>query len=225
MVKEEGSRAEELRTLGWSAEEVRTYEELWEYRQRWGAINLEREERELLRKAEALLPKRVSGRGPQRKTIREKSHYRWLNHHLEALRSSPTEAALQPGEGGAWPILLEEELRALRYYQPVLGLPDTLKGKVFLAERERWAAEAASSGRVVQHDFSAAMADLPADASRWKPLRGDENAAATDYPVLDAASAEAFRSRVRSEICAFTRATYPSLQASDKPEPAADWDG
>mgnify|MGYP006158635617 CR=1 FL=1 len=37
----------------WSAEEVRTYEELWEYRQRWGAINLEPEERQLLRKAEA----------------------------------------------------------------------------------------------------------------------------------------------------------------------------
>ena len=54
MVKEEGSRAEELRALGWSAEEVRTYEELWEYRQRWGAINLEPEERQLLRKAEAL---------------------------------------------------------------------------------------------------------------------------------------------------------------------------
>lgn len=224
MVKEEGSRAEELRALGWSAEEVRTYEELWEYRQRWGAINLEPEERQLLRKAEAMLPKRVSGRGPQRKTLREKSHYRWLSHQLEALRNSPTETSLPEGECGAWPILLEEELRALRYYEPVLGLPDTLKAKAFLAERERWAAEAALLGRVVSHDFSAAMADLPADGSRWKPLRGEDNAA-SDYPVLDAHSAAAFRSRIRSEICAFTRATYPSLQDSDKPEPPADWDG
>lgn len=225
MVKEEGSRAEELRALGWSAEEVRVYEELWEYRQRWGAINLEPDERQLLRKAEALLPKRVSGRGAQRKTIREKSHYRWLSHHLEALRSSTTEASLQEGECGAWTILLEEELRALRYYQPVLGLPDTLKAKAFLAERERWAAEAALQGRVVAHDFSAAMADLPDEGSRWKPLRGEENAAASDYPVLNAEAAESFRRRVRSEICAFTRATYPSLQESDKPEPPADWDG
>jgi hypothetical protein len=223
MVKEEGSRAEELRGLGWSAEEVRTYEELWEYRQRWGAINLEPEERQLLRKAEAALPKRVSGRGAQRKTIREKSHYRWLNHHLESLRASSTETSLAEGACGAWPILLEEELRALRYYQPVLGLPDTLKSKAFFPERERWAAEAAQMGRVLQHDFTAAMADLPADGSRWKPLRGDENAAATDYPVLEPEAAAAFRSRVRSEICAFTRATYPSLQDSDKPEPPADW--
>jgi len=225
MVKEEGSRAEELRALGWSADEVRIYEELWEYRQRWGAINLEPEERQLLRKAEALLPRRVSGRGPQRKTLREKSHYRWLSHHLEALRSSPSETSLSAGECGAWPILLEEELRALRYYEPVLGLPDTLKAKAFLAERERWAAEAAQQGRVIQHDFSAAMADLPADASRWKTLRGEEHAAATDYPVLDAEAAAAFRSRIRAEICAFTRATYPSLQDSDKPEPPLDWEG
>jgi len=225
MVKEEGSRAEELRALGWSAEEVRTYDELWEYRQRWGAINLEPEERSLLRKAEALLPKRTSGRGPQRKTIREKSHYRWLSHHLEALRTSATETSLPEGECGAWPILLEEELRALRYYQPVLGLPDTLKAKAFHAERERWAAEAAQLGRVIQHDFSSAMVDLPADGSRWKPLRGEDNADASDYPVLDAQNAEAFRSKVRAEICTFTRATFPSLQESDKPEPPADWAG
>ncbi|MFM7315180.1 MAG: hypothetical protein ACKO0M_18800 [Cyanobium sp.] len=223
MVKEEGSRAEELRTLGWLAEEVRTYEELWEYRQRWGAINLEPEERQLLRRAEALLPRRQSGRGPQRKTLREKSHYRWLSHHLDALRSSATEASLQSGECGAWPILLEEELRALRYWQPVLGLPDTLKARAFLAERERLAAVAAGLGRVVQHDFSGAMESLPADGSRWKPLRGDGNASATDYPVLDAAAAEAFRSQVRREVSAFTRATYPSLQESDKPELPEDW--
>ena len=61
------------------------------------------------------------------------------------------------------------------------------------------------------------------ETTSWKPLRGDENAAATDYPVLEPEAAAAFRSRVRSEICAFTRATYPSLQDSDKPEPPADW--
>lgn len=225
MVKEEGSRAQELLALGWSAEEVRTYEELWEYRQRWGAINLEPEERQLLRRAEALLPKRVSGKAAQRKTIREKSHYRWLNHCLEAMRSSATETSLPAGECGAWPILLEEELRALRYYQPVLGLPDTLKARAFVTERERWAAEAAAQGRSVSHDFAADLAAAPAEGSRWKPLRGEEKAGATDYPVLDAEAAEAFRARVRREICAFTRATFPSLQESDKPEPPDDWQG
>ena len=48
----EENRAEELKALGWTAEDVRKYEELWEYRQRWGAINLERDDRVFLRKAE-----------------------------------------------------------------------------------------------------------------------------------------------------------------------------
>ena len=51
--KSENNRAGELKELGWSAEDVRRYEELWEYRQRWGAINLERDDRQFLRKAEA----------------------------------------------------------------------------------------------------------------------------------------------------------------------------
>ena len=55
MRKEEGSRSNELRELGWPPENVRRYEDLWEYRQRWGAINLEREDRAFLRKAAAAL--------------------------------------------------------------------------------------------------------------------------------------------------------------------------
>ena len=69
------------------------------------------------------------------------------------------------------------------------------------------------------------MTSLPPEASRWKPLRGEEHVDATDYPVLEAEAADVFRARVRQEIGAFTRATYPSLQDSDKPEPPADWQG
>ncbi len=224
MVKEEGCRSAELRELGWSAEEVRVYEELWEYRQRWGAINLEREERQLLRKAEAALPKRPSSaRGAARKTIQEKAHHRWLSFHLAAMQASAEAIGLQPGEEAAWPILLEEELRALEYFQPVLGLPDTLKAKLFQPERERLAAEAAALGRVLSYDFNAPLEALKLqEATSWKPLRGDETAAASDYPVLDGETASSFRIKVRREILAFTRATYPSLKDCDKPDPADD---
>ena len=54
--KELTHRADELAGLGWSAEDVDRYAELWDYRQRWGAMNLEREDRLFLRKAEAALP-------------------------------------------------------------------------------------------------------------------------------------------------------------------------
>ena len=70
MAKDETSRGEELQGLGWTPEEVRQYEELWEYRQRWGAINLEPEDRVLLRRAEAALPKRVAhGKSSLKKTL------------------------------------------------------------------------------------------------------------------------------------------------------------
>jgi hypothetical protein len=217
--KSENNRADELKALGWSAEEVRRYEELWEYRQRWGAINLEREDRAFLRKAEAALPKLVSGRGSEKKRTQDKSHYRWLAFHLEAMRSVP----LEPGEVGAWPILLEEELRCLDYYEPVLGLPDTLKAKELLPFREQWADTAAASGRVLQFDFVAPLEELKQrEKSSWKPLRGD-GTSDSRYPVLPADAAEGFRQEVRAAITARIRELFPSLKDTDKPAPPADW--
>lgn len=218
MPKDETSRAGELKTLGWSAEDVRRYEELWEYRHRWGAINLERDDRLFLRKAEAALPKRLSGKAAMRKTIREKTHYRWLAAFLEAMGQVE---GLQEGECGAWPIVIEEELRALDYYQPVLGLPDTLKAKAFAPVRERLVADAAAEGRALDFDFLAALASFQEQGNKgWKPLR---ETADTSFPVLPAAAAAAFRARARAELVALTRSTYPSLAETEKPEPADDW--
>ena len=219
----EENRAEELRALGWSAEDVRRYEELWEYRQRWGAINLEREDRVFLRKAEAALPKRVSGKGSEKKRTRDKSHYRWLAFYLEAMRSSAVESGLMEGEQGAWPILLEEELRVLDYYEPVLGLPDTLKARELVAFRDQWVARAAERGRNLSFDFITPLEEFKQKESvSWKPLRGDGNADSS-YPALAGAEAAAFRAEVRSAIAAEIRRLFPSLKDSDKPEPADDW--
>jgi hypothetical protein len=219
----EENRAEELRGLGWSAEDVRRYEELWEYRQRWGAINLEREDRAFLRKAESALPRRVTGKGSEKKRTRDKSHYRWLSFYLQAMQSSPCESALEGGEQAAWPILLQEELRALDYYEPVLGLPDTLKARELVAFREQWIARAAERGRALSFDFVAPLEALrQRETTSWKPLRGDGNSD-TGYPVLGAEAAEAFRSEVRAAITAEIRRLFPSLQDSDKPEPPVDW--
>ena len=219
MAKDETSRVEELKALGWSAEDVRRYEQLWEYRHRWGAINLERDDRLFLRKVEAALPQRPSGGKAARKTLREKTHYRWLAGFRDAMRQLP---GLEPGEQGAWTIVLEEELGALDYYEPVLGLPDTLKAKAITPVRERLVAEVADQGRELSFDFAAALAALQEQGNRsWKPLRQDPDA--TSFPVLPAEAAVAFRTRVRGELLALTRSTYPSLAESDKPEPPADW--
>jgi len=208
----EENRAEELRSLGWSPEDVRRYEELWEYRQRWGAINLEREDRVFLRKAEAALPRRVSGKGSEKKRTRDKSHYRWLAFHLQAMQTSSVETGLEAGEQGAWPILLEEELRLLEELQPVLGLPDTLKARDLLPLREQLIAEAGAAAHQLAFDFNAALEELrQRERSSWKPLRGEGNSDST-YPVLDAESGARFRVRAAEALGERIRATFPSLQ-------------
>jgi hypothetical protein len=218
VAKDETSRGEELRALGWTAEEVRQYEELWEYRQRWGAINLEPEDRVFLRRAEAALPKRLAhGKGSLKKTLQQKSHYRWLSFYRDAMLASADSLGLQPEEEAAWVILLEEELRALDHYEPVLGLPDTLKAKDLLPAREAWIEEAAQQGRVLSFDFDAPLEALKQqESTSWKPLRSE---GARTYPVLAGEAAAAFRTKVGREVAEQIRATFPSLKDSDKPAP------
>ena len=219
MQKSENNRAGELKELGWSAEDVRRYEELWEYRQRWGAINLEREDRQFLRKAEAALPKIVA-KGSEKKRTQDKSHYRWLSFYLEAMQAAP----LNEGEVAAWPIVLQEELRTIDYYEPVLGLPDTLKAKELLPMREQLVAQAAASAtRSISFDFVAPLEELKQrEKTSWKPLRGDGNTDTT-YPVLSADAAEAFRQQARATITRTIRELFPSLKDTEKPAPPADW--
>ncbi len=217
MQTSENNRAGELKDLGWSPEDVRKYEELWEYRQRWGAINLEREDRLFLRKAEAALPKLSSGRGSEKKRLQDKSHYRWLSFYLEAMQASPAETGLAAGERGAWPVLLEQELRALDHYEPVLGLPDTLKAKELLPIREQLIQQAAAGATVLEFDFVAPLEALKRqETTSWKPLRGEANSDKA-YPVLAADAVEAFQQEAASRIGAAIRELFPSLKESDKP--------
>ena len=216
MQTSENNRAGELKDLGWSPEDVRKYEELWEYRQRWGAINLEREDRLFLRKAEAALPKLPSGKGSEKKRTQDKSYYRWLAFYLEAMQTSPAETSLSGGAQGAWPVLLEQELRAIDYYEPVLGLPDTLKAKELLPIREQLIQQAASGGTVLAFDFVEPLEELKRqETTSWKPLRGEGNTD-TSYPVLAADAVEAFREDAATRIGAAMRERFPSLKESDK---------
>ena len=222
MQTSENHRSGELKELGWSPEDCRKYEELWEYRHRWGAINLEREDRIFLRKAEAALPKIVTGKA-EKKKLQDKSYYRWLAFYRDAMAASDSAAGLGESEVAAWPILLQEELRAIDYYQPVLGLPDTLKAKGLIAVREQVPSKAAPAGRVAQFGFVDVLEELKRnEKTSWKPLRGDGNSE-TSYPVLPADAAEAFRQEARSTLTAAIRELFPSLKDSDKEPPAADW--
>ena len=212
MAKDEISRADELQAMGWPAEDVRRYADLWDYRHRWGAINLEPEDRAFLRKAEAALPKRVSGKAALKKALQDKSHYRWLAFYREAMLAHEADQELNAGEQGAWPVLLTAELALLEELQPVLGLPDTLKARELVALREELVAQAASAGRNLTFDYVSPLEELKQkERSNWKPLRGDASTD-TSYPLLSADAVEPFRSEASRVLGEWMRSHLPSLQ-------------
>tara|TARA_B100000700_G_scaffold319587_1_gene415003 strand:+ start:740 stop:1468 length:729 start_codon:yes stop_codon:yes gene_type:complete len=226
--KELTHRADELKGLGWSREDVSRYVELWEYRQRWGAINLEREDRQFLRKAESILPEITKAKSSVKKPIKEKSYYRWLSFYLSEMNKAESGFDIPKGSRGLWPILLEEELRVLDYYEPVLGLPDTLKAKLLKPFREELVQGAISSNKLgiklFEFDFFASIDSLKEDfAKNWKPLRDEDFHKNFDYPVISSKSVEIFRKGVREQILPMIKDNFPSLAESEKPFPPEDW--
>ena len=221
--KETSHRGEELNDLGWSAPDVARYIELWEYRQRWGAMNLEREDRLFLRKAEKALPAVLSGRASAKKSIQDKTYYRWLRFHCDAMLSAESEMGLAEGMRGAWPMMLEAELRILEHYEPVLGLPDTLKAKALSPVRETLASQVAATGTTKVYDFQAPLNSLKEQepSNRWKHLR-DVDASDRTYPLLNAESVEGFRHEAHTVIHDLIRSNFPSLSDTDKPELSRD---
>ena len=228
VIKETTHRADELKTLGWSNDDVFRYVELWDYRQRWGAINLERDDRQFLRKAEAALPAISNGKVSIRKPIREKSYYRRLRFFLDAMDMAEKKLEVPEGARGIWPILLEEELRALDYYEPVLGLPDTIKAKGLEPIREeiieRSSKQESLNLQLLNFDFDIPLEELKEkESTSWRPLREGANNKGKNYPVLKASAVSNFRKAVRREILPLIRQILPSLLDTDKPEPPDDW--
>ena len=221
--KETSHRGEELKDLGWSSPDVARYIELWEYRQRWGAMNLEREDRLFLRKAEKALPAILSGRASAKKSIQDKTYYRWLRFHCDAMLSAESEMGLAEGTRGAWPVMLETELRILVHYEPVLGLPDTLKAKALAPVRETLASQVAALGTTKAYDFQAPLISLKEQepSNRWKHLR-DVDASDRTYPLLNAEAVDGFRHEAHTAIHDLIRSNFPSLSETDKPELSHD---
>ncbi len=227
MNKESTHRSDELKDLGWSNEDISRYIELWDYRQRWGAINLEREDRLFLRKVESALPVISNAKPSIKKPIQEKSYYRRLSFYIETMNLAESELKIPTGGRGVWPILLEEELRALDYYQPVLGLPDTIKAKAFEAFREdiisRFLMNKSNVVETFNFDFNSPLEELKAKkATSWRPLR-EVTSKENTYPVLKLSEINEFRKKVREESLPLIRETLPSLVDTAKPVPPDDW--
>ena len=229
MAKELSHRADELKQLGWQQEDLYKYIELWDYRQRWGSINLEREDRQFLRKAESLLPEISKNKVSVKKPLKEKSYYCWLQFFLDQMNKFEVNQKLEDGMRGVWPIFLEEELRVIDYYEPVLGLPDTIKAKLIGPIREDLVKLALEKhGKLIiikQFDFQGALDNAKTDGKNtsWRSIRDCDLENNQDYQIIDKTSVLEFRKKVSEKLLSFIKDNMPSLAETDKSLPPNDW--
>tara|TARA_B100001250_G_scaffold322620_1_gene285881 strand:- start:422 stop:1117 length:696 start_codon:yes stop_codon:yes gene_type:complete len=227
--KELTHRADELKKLGWNQEDLYKYIELWDYRQRWGAINLEREDRLFLRKAESLLPEISKNKVSVKKPLKEKSYYCWIQFFLNEMNIFESNQNLVDGMRGVWAIFLEEEIRVIDYYEPVLGLPDTIKAKLIGPIREDLVSIALEnhekSAITKQFDFQGTLANAKTGGknSSWRSLRDGDFEENQDYLIIDKIHVFEFRKKVSEKLLSFIKENFPSLAHSDKSLPPNDW--
>ena len=205
------------------------YIELWDYRQRWGSINLEREDRLFLRKAESLLPEISKNKVSVKKPLKEKSYYCWIQFFLNEMNDFELNSNLKGGMRGVWPIFLEEELRIIDYFEPVLGLPDTIKAKLIGPIREdlvKTALEIYKESVITkQFDFQGVLAKAKSNGenSSWRSLRDGDFESNHDYQIIDKENVLEFRRKVNETLLTFIKENLPSLAESDKSLPPNDW--
>ena len=216
MNKELSHRSHELKALGWNQEDLSRYEDLWDYSQRWGLINLEREDRQFLKKAEKLLPKIQNKKTSVKKSIEEKSYYLWLNFYLEEIKIF-NESYVPKKQVSVWTILIEEELKLLNELQPVMGLPDTLKAKNLFTNRKQLLEKAFNEYDAKNNkelfDFVNIFNKSKKDASKsWKSITEKDPEANETFPIVDSENVEDFRSEINEDIKSFMRENYPSLK-------------
>ena len=215
MNKESSHRSHELKALGWNQEDLSKYEELWEYSQRWGLINLEREDRQFLKKAEKLIPKIQPKKISLKKSIQEKSYFLWLSFYLEQINIFD-KTNLSINFKSVWGILIQSELELLQKYKPVMGLPDTLKAKglhkirTFLIEKAIKEFEAINNKDLFDFDVITNFSE-PEISKSWKSIIENDPESKNQYPVIDN-NIKDFRLVVDEEIDKYMRTNYPSLK-------------
>ncbi|ABM71916.1 conserved hypothetical protein [Prochlorococcus marinus str. MIT 9515] len=216
MNKELTHRSHELKALGWSQEDLSRYEDLWDYSQRWGLINLEREDRQFLKKAEKLLPKIQNKKASIKKSIEEKSYYLWLNFYLEEIQIF-NESYLPEKQVSVWTLMIEEELKLLKELQPVMGLTDTLKAKNLFTIRKQLIQKAynkyGAKNNKEPFDFSEILNKSEKDLSKsWKSITEKDTEANQTFPIIDSKKIDAFRTDINKDLKSFMRENYPSLK-------------
>jgi len=214
--KELSHRSHELKALGWNQEDLSRYEDLWDYSQRWGLINLEREDRQFLKKAENLLPKIQNKKASIKKSIENKSYYLWLNFYLEEIKNF-NESYLPKNKVSVWTVLIEEELKLLKEYKPVMGLPDTLKAKNLFANRQQLIKKAFNKYEAKNNDKSFNFTEIFTTTEKeisksWKSITEKDPESNKSFPIVDIKKVEGLRSEINQDLKKYMIENYPSLR-------------
>ena len=218
MNKETSHRSHELKPLGWNQEDITRYEELWDYCQRWGLINLEREDRQFLKKAEKLIPKIQPKKYSIKKSIEEKSYYLWLNFYLTEMVSFD-KSHVDKNKESVWAIILEEEIKLLEDLKPVMGLPDTLKAKNLYKIRKMLIEKSLKKYNSINNkeifDFDNLLNIFKDNKNKsWKSIVENDSESGSLYPIIEKRYSDDFRKDVKKEINVFMLENYPSLKES-----------
>ena len=216
MKKESSHRSHELKALGWNQDEIIRYEELFEYSQRWGLANLEREDRQFLKKAEKILPKKQLKKTSIKKSVEDKSYYKWLRFYLDRVIEFD-KATFSSEFISVWQIMLEKEIQILEQLQPVLGLPDIIKAKEISNIRSLLIELAIKNYKAISNDktfeFSSLLSTSDQNISKsWKSIierNPDEN---KRYLLLAKKDEDGFRNDVHEKLESFMKNEFPSLR-------------
>jgi len=214
--KELSHRSHELKALGWNQEDLTRYEDLWDYSQRWGLINLEREDRQFLKKAEKLLPKIQNKKTSIRKSIEEKSYFLWLKFYLDEINIF-SKSNLPENKSGVWTLLIEEEIKLLKELKPVMGLPDTLKAKNLYENRKKLINKAFKEYEAENNDkffnFDEILSKSEKDVGKnWKSITEKDPDANNNFPIIDNKNMDDLRDEINKELNAFMKENFPSLK-------------
>ena len=216
MKKESSHRSHELKALGWNQDEIIRYEELFEYSQRWGLANLEREDRQFLKKAEKILPKKQLKKTSIKKSVEEKSYYKWLRFYLDRIIEFD-KVTFSSEFISVWQIMLEKEIQILEQLQPVLGLPDIIKAKEISSIRSLLIELAIKNYKAISNDktfeFTSLLSTSGQNISKsWKSIierNPDEN---KRYLLLAKKDEDGFRNDVHEKLEFFMKKEFPSLR-------------
>ena len=217
MNKESSHRSHELKAIGWKIEDITRYEELWEYSQRWGLINLEREDRQFLKKAEKLIPKIQPKKTSNKKSIEEKSYFLWLSFYLNKLKKF-RDLYVPRDMFSVWEMIIEEELNLLKKYNPVMGLPDAIKAKELYKVREILIQnsfnnyEAKNCDTLFDFEIKKISSEEDVIGKSWKSLIENDSSQKDKFPLLNQKNAEKLKIEILKNLEEFMINNYPSLK-------------